>query len=100
MNTQLLEGAAKVAMDTGEYKFVGDMLSAALGAGKTTITDIPPEPGLLKIGTIINGPLGKGKIVGYNSHKGMFYGQDKYPLIILFDTGYQDCYGKNEITPV
>lgn len=55
----------------------------------------PSRPGLYPIGTRVGSTMRDrptGVITGYNQSAGPFYGADRYPYIIKWCDGYEDCY--------
>lgn len=56
----------------------------------------PTRENLSAIGTIVGSNMSGraiGRITGYNQSTGPFYGNDRYPYIIKWEDGYEDCYG-------
>ena len=59
-------------------------------------SETPSRDGLLPVGTAVGSRMSDratGVIVGYNTSTGLFYTPDRYPYIIRWCDGYQDCYG-------
>lgn len=57
------------------------------------------QPLKLPIGTVVfHDGYGRGMVTAYNNHPSPWYGRNKYPYFVRFDSGHQDVYSAKELS--